>query len=548
MNDLNDQVERWSRRARWQRSFALLFLGLAAGLGVALIVALASRLTPLLNRPALVILSIILALFGLLTALLYPWLRSLGKTSVAWAREFDAQFDLKERVSTTLELNAGKIVTKNNVIRKDQKRDAEQIAAKVNIKKNLPFRLSRRDALVGLLFLVALVVTLLFPNPQEQALANQARLREVARQQIQQLEQAKQAISQSSLSDEQKKAAIQALENAQRQLSDSNLTPEKALAAINDAQTKLDALRDQMNTQRQDDLQDAGQSLAPDELTNALANALANREFDRAAEHMRQLTRPNGERSLNEDEMQRLADQLEQLARDVRNSDPQLAQRLRDAAQQMREGREQEARQSLEQAARQVQQTGQQQQNQQALDAAQQRAEMSRRALQQAASGDPSARSQQQGGVNTDGIEGQELPNSNQQNQQQGGREAFSQDGAQVPGNLQGSSAGGEGAQEARERTGHSEDFGSQDSVYAPNRVAGGQKQVVLPDREGINAPDPNGRRSVAPEGGSVVPYQDVYGDYAGAADEALQGGAVPSDKRDYVKDYFSSLDPKREP
>jgi len=48
-----------------------------------------------------------------------------------------------------------------------------------------------------------------------------------------------------------------------------------------------------------------------------------------------------------------------------------------------------------------------------------------------------------------------------------------------------------------------------------------------------------------APEGGSAaVPYREVYADYADRAGAALEGSYIPLGMKQYVRDYFSSLEP----
>ena len=43
---------------------------------------------------------------------------------------------------------------------------------------------------------------------------------------------------------------------------------------------------------------------------------------------------------------------------------------------------------------------------------------------------------------------------------------------------------------------------------------------------------------------GSYVPYQDVYSDFYQYANTTLDRSYVPLSVKDYVRDYFSSLDP----
>ena len=537
MDELRANIHAWSRRARLQHSISLTFFGLACGLGIALLIALASRVFPLLDTATLIGLSIALAAIGLVIAFAYPWLRHARTSPIAWARIFDQQFGLQERTSTALEISEGNLAVKNDLIRNIQRRDAGHVVESVDVHKLMPLRFSRRDAVVALIFLIALLVALLLPNPQQQVLAERERLRQTIAQQIEQLEQAKQLIEGSSLSDAQKQAAIQALDEARRKLEDPNISPEEALAAINEAQSQLDALNDPAAQQRAEDLRQAGQSLSPDELTNSLANALANEDFDRAANEMRNLTNASETgQPLSEEELQRAANQLDQLARSVQNSDPELAQRLREAAQNMREGNTQAAQQQLDQAAQSLERAQQSSEASQALDNAQARAEAARQAIAQQAS---QAQSQGRNQTSTNAQGGAQGRQPGQQGQAQsaGEGEAGNQS---ATGSM--SSMGSGSTSESRK----SDDFGSDNTVYAPRRIGSDGRPVVLPDAQSQAAPDPSGRASTAPGGGSSVPYEQVYGDYSRAADEALQSGQVPPEMRDYVRDYFSSLDPNQ--
>jgi hypothetical protein len=117
-----------------------------------------------------------------------------------------------------------------------------------------------------------------------------------------------------------------------------------------------------------------------------------------------------------------------------------------------------------------------------------------------------------------------------------------SQAGAQ-----QSSAAASQGGQPSQGDSRKSDDFGSSDQVYAPQRVGSDGTQVVLPDSQGQAAPNAQGRPNTAPGGSSTVPYEQVYGDYSQAADDAIQTGQVPAEIRDYVRDYFSSLDPRQQ-
>jgi len=549
MEELRDSIRKWSRRARLQRSVALVFFGLACGLGIAVIIALASRVFPLIDSVPLIILSVVLAIVGALVAVLLPWVRHLRTSPLQWARRFDTEFALQERVSTALEINEGNLTVKNDTVRTLQRSDASHSVEGVDARARLPLRISRRDALVALGFALMLAVAIALPNPQQQILAQREELRKTIEQQIEQLDQAKQTIEQSALSADQKKLAMDALEEARRKLSDPNVTPEEAMAAINEAQSTLDALNDQAAQQQAQDLQRAGESLSPDELTNALANALANQNFEQAAEQMRNLSNDSAGQPLSDEQAQRVANQLDQMARSVQNSDPQLAQQLRDAAQQMREGNSQAAQQSLEQASQALEKSQQSSSVAQSLNEAQSQADAARRAI-----ADQSARSNQNQSQSQQNQQGQQQGQGQEAQGSQPGNASQAQSGAQGE-SAQGDQQGGQSSSSASSASGgqpqgnsqKSDDFGSDSSVYAPKRVGADGKQVVLPDSQGQIAPNPSGNPSTAPGGNSSVPYEQVYSDYAKAADDAMQAGEVPAEMRDYVRDYFSSLDPNQQ-
>ena len=45
-------------------------------------------------------------------------------------------------------------------------------------------------------------------------------------------------------------------------------------------------------------------------------------------------------------------------------------------------------------------------------------------------------------------------------------------------------------------------------------------------------------------DNGALTPYQQVFGDFFDYAQTSLDRGYVPLSIKDYVRDYFSSLDP----
>ena len=550
MDELLELIHSWATRSKLQSSLHWLFFGLACGLGAALAIAILARVFPLFSTSTLIVFAITCAILGIFGAFGLPWLRTWRITPTAWAQYFDQQFKLKERLSTALELREGTLNTSNIPLRRQQQSDAAQVARKLDIQTLLPLRVSWRYLLYAAAIGLALTVTIALPNPQQQVLANRAQMQQALNDQLQQLELAKQQIQASqALTDDQKRQAIQALDDTQKALSDPGTTPEKALAAINDAQSKLDELRDQTTQDQVNDLQRAGQSLTPNELTNPLANSLENNDLNQAADQMRNLTQNSGQ-SLTDQQREQLADQLEQMARNIQNSNSTAAQQLRQAAQQLRDQQDQAAQQTLNQVADELNQTAQKQAANQQMGEAQSSMEDARRALSEAdqqAQANASAQQDQSGqqgsaGQGSTGITQEDAQNQqgNAQNSLQpgsSGQQSQSESMAQPDSSPSKISNGG-----ASE---HHEDTGSTDSVMNPQRVNAAGENVVLPNDKGQNVPNPNAQANPGVSNEATVPYQQVYPQYAKTADDAISNGQVPSDLRDYVRDYFSSLDPR---
>ncbi len=511
--NLADLIIRWSRRARWQHSARLAPRGLAVGLAFAVLITIASRLRPLWGDSLLIALGLAAALSGLAIAGLIPWLRD--RSHIEWAREFDARFGLGERISTALELESGRIRLRNDALRRTQRADAEASARAIDIRRALPFAMNARALAACLALALAAALPFALPNPLERSRAATTAFHNALQQQTRALEQTRALLQNSPTLDAARRdAALRALDQAQRTLTSPDVTPDQALAALDAAQSKIDALQDAAAQNSQDALQQAGRALPPDASTAALSDALRNGRLTDAAEHLRALD----PRTANE--AQRTADQLEQIADTVQPADAQLAADLRNAADKMRAGRSAEAGQSLERAAQQMERAQSDAQANEALQRAGEQAQDARAAVQQAAV-EMQAGAGEKPGSSTDA--GASTTASSAPSSETG-----------AGGSAQ---AGASGAQ-----PGHSEDVGSASDVYAPERVRTQGAQVALPAAPGdVNAGE-GGKSLPAPAGAAQVPYTQVYGQYAAAADEALRNESIPAARRDAVRRYFEGL------
>ena len=81
--------------------------------------------------------------------------------------------------------------------------------------------------------------------------------------------------------------------------------------------------------------------------------------------------------------------------------------------------------------------------------------------------------------------------------------------------------------------------------MFAPfDRVGrpGDPSYVAAPVATG--RPSRGTRPGTGTDNGVLTPYQQVYADFERYAQTSLDRGYVPLSVKDYVRDYFSSLDP----
>ncbi|MCC6801445.1 MAG: hypothetical protein IT319_01075 [Anaerolineae bacterium] len=357
------------------------------------------------------------------------------------------------------------------------------------------------------------------------------------------------------------------------------------------------ALQQAADALRQASQQSGSPSDSSGQPTGAMEQVTQN--LDQLAENARQMT---------EAERQQAAQALQNAAQSLQNSNPQAAQNLNDAAQQMQQQNlnQQQLQQALEQAQQQMQQQSQQAQQQQQSaqnmnDAAQQMQQSASQVSQQAQQQQQNQQAQQQqngnqSDQNQQGQQNQPGDQQSQQNQQQGeqgqqgepGSPQSAQQGNQnsaeaqsqqdIPGQGQQQSEESTTSQQAQSLSAGSQPGDQQQSdsqsmqqqrsqalnqpsnnpegqgegefeaVNVPRRIgnqANDGSNVQL-DPDASNAPVQEGDFSENPTGQVTIPYNQVFSDYANSANEALESDYVPLGLRDVVRDYFTSLEPRR--
>lgn len=507
--------------------FASSTLWLAAVLSLA--AQLAGRLHPI---PGLLWISLAPLALWILIVIGYLMVRPLPPIRVA--QRIDTLLDARERLATALEL--GQRAEQTPLVELQQ-RDAYAFATTLK-PRLVPLEINHRPLMIALALVAVVVALIVLPNPQNQVLAERAAIREATQQAAAQIEQLRQEIAQNqNLSPEERAALDRELAELQQRLEQNPGNREEALADLSTTEARL-----QQRLSSDGEAQRAALEQLARNLQASEGQQQSSRPTLEQAEATLQQLAQQIERMTPEERAQ-LAEQLRQEAQQLQQSAPQTAQALQQAADALQQNDLQQAQQALEQAAQSVQQAQQQQ-------AAQQAAQQSIAQLQEERQSIAQSGQQQQGQQQ----QGQQQPGQ-QQGQQPGQQQGQQQQGQQQPGQQQGQQQGQDGQSGAQVEgnqqspaTGTEAGSGSSDLVYQPFTPDGQPRDV-----ERIQGQEGAGGQTQIQQGqsnapGSVnplqTPYQQVLQDYQRAAGEALDQSAIPPHLKDYVRDYFSRLEP----
>jgi len=353
INQLTQTLAQWIRWMRLQRAVTWSLRGLAAALGLSLLLGGIGLVQAKLLKVEFLTLIIfcIVVLPVLFATVAYIW----KIHPMQAARYFDRAFHLDERVSTALELQA-----ENHAVEMIQKQldDAVNASRKIKPSRDLPLRFSKID-LASALFFTLLIGAFWFRGETLFNAASQQRKVEeaIAAQQTQIEEIIKEIKANESLSDEQKQALAKPLEDALSQLKE-NPTMEGSVSTLVSTSEKLKAMNSPQATQTMQALKEAGGSLSAQEGTplEDVGKSLANGDITNAATKLANMDLSQ----MTPEQLQKLAEQMEAMAKSLAATNPQLAQQLKDAAQAIRSGDLTKAQQAMTGAANQMAQTGQQ--------------------------------------------------------------------------------------------------------------------------------------------------------------------------------------------
>lgn len=583
---LRSILQAWDRRLRLQQTSGWLSRALMLGLVVGIGIAMAARGRPWLTNDE-VALAAVMALTGVVGALLLMiWLWP--RQPIQAAQQFDRRFGLQERVSTALELASGRIQAAEELV-SHQIDDAYRKARSVAVRERLPLIFRPFEWIAVLILVAVLVILILLPNEQATALSRNAAQDQVITEAAGDIQDAiEEVATDTNLDDETREQLLETLEASLETLQDEDISEEEALAIMSEVENALNEQAEQLESQsamQQQAERDAAESLSNLTDEQLEAGAELSETLEQLAEEMD---------SQSQEDMNDLAEALQQAAEQLQEMAPEAAEALREAAEALREGDQQAAQEALQRAAEEMQrQSEQQQRNQESAEQMQQSAEQMQQAQdamqRQSQQGQESEQGQEGQEQGEEGEAGQEPGEEGQSGQQPGEGEAEegqtgssgeeeggeSQTGEGQPGDNEGqqgnpeqgpppsnpNQAGGQvgneppppdtdtsGAPEQDPGQGAG-DEGEEDtfeSVFAPRRpnMETGDTEISL-ETDDSDVPVVQGDFSENPEGQVTVPYNQVYGDYAGAVNEALDQGYIPLGLRDVIHDYFTSLAPR---
>ncbi len=560
IKELERILRGWRRWFRLRRGAAWSVRGLIVGLAASFLFSLAATLRGLLLKEEVVFISVaasFLAVIGAaLAGLAWPFPR------LKAARYFDRAFGLRERTSTALELAALLTGETNHnptpaielasrlpgrELLQKQLDDALAAARRVRPRGQLPLRWKRGEILAAGMLLLAVILTIARGEAYFQAAYQKRLVQATIQQQAVQIQALRSQIkADPGLTPEQRRALIQPLDEAIQSLRDAQ-SVEQAVSILHSTQTKLQALSNAQAQQQAQALKEAGKSLSQAEGSplQSVGQSLESGNPMEAAQKLQNIDPGN----LSQEDAQALADQLDETAGALDGTNPELAQKMRDAAEALHQGNTAAAQKALQEAGQALSQSGQQiHQAQLAGQAAAQAAQGQQRLIQAGrnAGGQPAGSQASSGQAGSQGS-----AESNGQGSGQGSGVQPNGSSGGGAGRGEGSGDGGPGPEAGSNPIGQGNGPGdagehTYEPIYAPQRLGGsGGEDVTLPG-SGQPGDQVLGQGNTTPgaPGESSVPYVEVLPFYEQAYRQAIESGQVPLFLRDVVRKYFSSLQP----
>jgi len=594
---LTGHVQRWDRRARVGQSLIWLPRALSLAFAAAIMVAVISRMRPLFTANQLVWIGAAAVVISVITAAALVWMRHRDLNRMAL--RYDVIFRGDERISTALELIAGRIPADSDLMAR-QLADAEQWAQTADARTAIPLRVRGGEWALFAVLAAVFAVLIALPNPMEEAIAEDAALDAAIAAAEETLRDLTEDIAaDSTLDDPEREALLQTLAAAQDTLDRSGVSPEEAFAALSDVQTAMG--ESAANHMAASEALGDAMSRAAGRIAEAMGSEPGTGDLSDLQQQLEALAEQMNE--MSESQRGEMSEALRQAMQELLEQDPQLAGQLGEFADALEGGdlpsASQQGREASEsasesaQSAEQDRQTGERMTDraEQAEESAESMAEQQADQPQDGSQGE-TAEGSGQAGEPPPESEGEPQPGGQPQpdtaGDQPGGEQPSEGDASQsdqpgagdpsvfsgteggqpdqgqnMPGaeGSQGEGAGagdqaadseaqaapfsGTGTDDSNNPDGKGE--GDYDAVYSPERLGGesSEDNQLFLEPESGGVPNVEGEFAENPTGESTVPYGQVFREYSSAADRALAQNRVPLALRDLIRDYFSSLEPE---
>jgi len=472
------------------------------------------------------------------------------------ARRVDLELSLKERLSTALALQS-QPVPFSHQITASQQVEASQLAQahpanKISLSTPNLTHLQRNDALsvaavivpteafmlnwlfrplaTGMVMISIIIASSLIPNPQTALLKQRLELQQAAKEQAKQIEKATKEIEASkNISPEMKKELIKQLAELSKNLEHNPGDLEQALADLSKLEQEL---------KRKLDPNLASKQALLESLASQLAQATGERKSQDATQVSEQALDQLADQINKMDEMQRqqLAENLAQAAAQAGQSgDAQLSQALASLAQAVQSGDAQSVQKASQAVKAALSGIKTQMADQAALQHLLAQANASQQALAQ--TGRQVAQS--------NGSSNQTNPGSNPSNGQTSGSRVS---GGGTKANTLPPASGGRRSVNPQGNAPNAPAAPLDSQVYAPwQKSATNGTQIYIPGQE-TQQGQTSSTESKNPMPGvsnpALIPYAQVFYNYMNAANQAINQNYIPTNLVDYVRLYFSSLEP----
>jgi len=522
MNTLILYLRRFSWRLRIRDGIIVVQRTLWFNAFIALSIQVIGRFIPL---PNLRLWTLVPVLGGLLGITIFSLIKPLPSLQVA--QRIDLELGLKERLSTAYYLHNSDTDFHPMLVH-IQQQDALTIARNIQDIRLFPLKWSWFSLSTAALLIIITMVFTLSPNPMETILAQREAISQVANEQADQIE--------NLILEERQELQRQFAELAEALRANPG-DLEQALADLSEVEQALEQQLDLSQNASQANLDSLASHL---ESLSSLQNDPNRSQFENLSAALEEITSQLG--SMDQDQRQMLADALAQMAaQSAQAGNASLSQTLSDLSQAARSG-DQEAASQASQAARQALEKSQTQfADQAALKQAIAQLQSSRQALTQAGQAIAQARS----GQSTPGqTPGQGSGQSQGQNSGQGNPAGGGGSSANTlpPATRQGQADRPQGSAPNVQTS------ELQGQVYAPWQHSPGNTEDLFIPGQDTGQGESQTREGQNPLPGStnspLVPYNEVYSNYLNAAYQAMQQSYIPASLLDYVRAYFTQLEP----